>query len=321
MTLYSSTIRLFFTHVLLAAAMISGFIEAGSDVKTPTHRIIYCMCNPRSALIELLRMVGERGDFKVMHIPGNWAYCHAHNYTELTKGWYREDAPAIYEQTLADILKEAETADVFVGENTHTAKDFFEVNKDFLKDPRLEMIFLVSDPHASIISYYEKKQSYFDSMPASQMSDSLGLKGMYELGEKIKEQTGNRPFTIKSEDLYFKTQEMVSTLCKYLHIPFIEKALRWKDASASFSSFTDLGWYTIELTDCSKTWHGNAIKSTCFSRPVTYAVDAHGNPTFEEISNPKHREICQRAYEENIGYYNLLLEKTNTNPRRGISHD
>ncbi len=285
------------------------------------NRISYLIANPRASLVEFLRMVGNRGDFKVMHIPANWAYCHAHNYTDIAKGWYREDAPTTYAQAKADILKEVEKAPVFVGENTHTAKDFLEYDKDFIKDPRVQLVFLISNPHRAIIEYYEKKKNYFDKLPSSQLSESIGLKDLYKLLEDMKKNGLTLPLIIKSEDLYYTTKEAVQSVCDYLHVPFKEESLHWKDISENFSSFTDLGWYTIELTECSKHWHGDAIKSTGFSEPQAYALDKNHNPTFEEISNPEHRRICMQAYEENIAYYKLLLAHGWQKPQAGPSEN
>lgn len=300
--------RAFFMRLLAFAFFITGIGQLLAQ-----NKLVYCICNPRSSLVELLRMMGERGDFKVMHIPANWAYCNndAHNYTEITKGWYREDAPSTYAKANEDILKEAESGNVFVGENTHTAKEFLEQNPNFIKDSRLKLILLVSNPHASIISYYKKKQddySIFDKMPTTQLSESIGLKGIYDLLMEIKKNGGNPPLMIKSEDLYLKTQETVQSICDFLQIPFKENSLHWKDLSSNFSNFADYGWYTIELTDCAKKWHGDAIKSTGFTEPATFAVDARGNPTFEEVVIPKHRELCIEAYKENAHYYKLLFE-------------
>lgn len=273
------------------------------------NKLVYSVCNPRSKLIELLRSFGTRGDFKVMHIPGNWAYCHEHNFTDIVKGWYREDAPSTYLKTKQDIYEELNKQSVFVGENTHTATDFFEKNPDFLKDPRLQLIFLVSDLHAAVISYYIKKQEYFDKLPPTQMTDSIGLKGMYELLLKIIKNGGKPPHFIKSEDLFFKTKATMQSLCKFLRVPFKENSLQWPDASLGFESFTQWGWYTIELTQCSKDWHMEAIKSTGFTKPSVYQVDAKGNPTFVEIANTKHRDICIQAYKDNLPYYELLCGK------------
>lgn len=141
------------------------------------------------------------------------------------------------------------------------------------------------------------------------MTDSVGLKGMYELLIDIKKNGGIPPLIIKSEELYFKTEETVRSLCSFLNVPFKKEALHWHDASADFVSFEQWSWYTIELTNCSKAWHMDAIKSTGFTQPETFAVDAQGNPTFEEIENPRHKEICIQAYKDNLVYYNLLMGK------------
>ena len=295
------------THTAKRFAFVALAVMAiGFGTLAAENKLVYCVCNPRSKLIELLRSVGARGDFKVMHIPGNWAYCHEHNFTDITAGWYREDAPATYKKANEDIYSELKRQNVFVGENTHTAKDFFEKNPNFLHDPRLQLIFLVSDLHAAIISYYSQKQDYFDKLPATQMTDSIGLRGMYELLKQITTNGGTPPHFIKSEDLFFKPKETMQSLCTFLHIPFKENCLSWHDAGSDFTSFSQLGWYTIELTDCSKKWHGKAIASTGFTKPEVYKVDAKNNPTFEEIINPEHRAICARAYKENLPYYRLL---------------
>ena len=290
--------------LMILMALTMTFISSYAE-----NKLVYCVCNPRSKLIELLRCVGSGSDFKVMHIPGNWAYCHKHNFTDITKGWYREGAPTTYQQTKEDIYKELAKQSVFVGENTHTAADFFQENPDFLKDPRLQLVFLISNLPGAIISYYRKKQEYFDKLPKSQMTDSIGLKGMYELLKQITSNGGKAPHFIRSEDLYIKPSKTVESLCKFLGVPFRENSLHWLDQSAQFTNFAQWGWYTIELTDCSKTWHMEAIKSTGFTKPETFAVDVKGNPTFEEIANPKHRDICMRAYRDNLPYYELLFGK------------
>lgn len=56
-------------------------------------------------MVECLCMVGNSGDYKIMHIPANWACCNVHNYTEITKYWYRKDAPDSYKKAKEEILK------------------------------------------------------------------------------------------------------------------------------------------------------------------------------------------------------------------------
>lgn len=285
--------------------LLTLFIGFFTQINSSQNEIYYLISTPRSSLVEFLRMVGQSNAFRVMHIPGNWAYCHAHNYTELCKGWYRNDAPTNYTQVKDEILKEAAKAKVFVGENTHTANDFLIHNKEFTNSPQTKFIFLVRNPHGAIIEYYEKKKSYFDKLPQSQLSESIGLKNTYNLLQELKKSGNHSLLIIKSEDLYFKMRETVQTICKYLNIPFSENLINWKDLSANFVSFP--GWHTIELTDCAKTWHMNAISSTSFTRPSVFAVDKDNNPTFEEVTNTAHRKICIDAYKENVRYYNLFF--------------
>ena len=39
----------------------------------------------------------------------------------------------------------------------------------------------------------------------------------------------------------------------------------------------------------------------------SYDVDKDGKPTFDEIKNLEHKELCIKAYEENIVYYRMLI--------------
>jgi len=274
-----------------------------------SHDIVYVISNPRASLVELLRWAGNLNHFKVMHIPANYAYCNVpeHDYTKIVEGWYRQDSPTTYKQAKDDILKEAEKAPVFVGENTHTVNEFLPANPDFMQDPRVKFLVLIREPHGSTIDYYMQKKDYFDTLPEEQMSRSLGFEGLYNLLLQFEKSGKGLPLIVSSENLANKTNETIQKTCDYLNIPFKEQALHWKDISDNFTTFEDkLGWYSLELTDCSKKWHEKAIKSTGFSPIEKYAVDAEGNPTFEEIENLKHREICKKAYEENLVFYDKI---------------
>lgn len=285
---------------LLLAGSLTSFLAP-----LQAHKIVYLIANPRTCMVEFLRMIHARNDFKVMHIPANWAYCHVNNYLDIVKGWYREDAPTSYAEAREAILKEAEIMPVFVGENTHTAVEFLAANEDFKISPQVQYICLLGEPHKAIISYYEKKKDYFEKLPRCQLSKSIGLKDLYELLEEFERKNLPKPLILRSEDLYSKTHETVQSVCSYLGIPVKEESLHWEDLSEGFTSFP--GWYTIELTDCATKWHSPAIACTGFTKPISYALDEFGTPTFEEITNPEHREICKEAWQDNLKYYNLLL--------------
>ena len=287
---------------------IAHEVELKTEKIVSQNQIVYLISNPRASMVELLRWAGNNNNFKVMHIPANYAYCHANNFVKTVEGWYRADAPTTYEEAMNDISKEADKSNVFVGENTHTVNQFLPANPNFMNDPRVKFLVLIRELHGSTIDYYMQKKDYFDTLPEEQMSRSLGFEGLYNLLLEFRKNGKGLPLIISSEDLANKTDETVKRICDYLNIPFKAETLKWNDISKGFKTFTDsLGWYTIELTDCSLKWHEKAIKSTGFTHIERYAV-ADGKPTFEEIENLKHREICQKAYEENLVYYNKIQD-------------
>lgn len=270
------------------------------------HSIVYLMATPCSGMVELLRMMHERGDMTVMHIPANLAYCHEHNYVDIVRGWYRDDAPVNYNQVVTEIDKMALKSPVVIGENTHTALEFLAANQEFADRVQVHYVFLIADPHNIAISYYDKKKDYFDQLPEEQMTNSIGFKGLYAFITSLKDK-GHSVFICQSEDLYRQPETTVQSMCNHLQIPYLSKALHWKDLSPNFSTFP---FWTIENTSCSLEWHLDAIKSTSFTQPQQYATDPSGNPTFEEITNENHRRICINAYKENKVYYDLITSMT-----------
>jgi hypothetical protein len=268
----------------------------------PAEKIVYLIATPCSKTLEVLRMIHERGDFNVMDIPANLAYCHVHNYVHLVEGWYRDDAPTTYLQAAQEIDKMALKGPVFVGETTHTATEFLAANPELAS--RMQYVCLIGNPHNLTISYYEKKKDYFDQMPETQMANSIGLKDLYEFIISLKEH--DRAVCIcRSDDLYYHTEDTVKSMCGHLQIPYMPHALHWKDIS---ENFTTLPFWTIANTSCILAWNLDVIQSTGFTLPQQYAVDEQGNPTFEEIANPKHRKICADAYNENMIYYHLIMK-------------
>lgn len=171
----------------------------------------------------------------------------------------------------------------------------------------MQFLVLIREPYGSIIDYYDQKKDYFDKLSEDQMDKSIGFEGLYNLLNQIKASNNVIPLIFSTEDLYYNTNNTVQKICDYLNIDFKEESLRWNDISENFTTFESQGWYTIELTDCSKKWHEKAIKSTGFTRPMGYALNVIGEAKFEEIENPKHRAICKKAYEDNLVYYNKIL--------------
>ncbi|MFV0340637.1 MAG: hypothetical protein ACK5MA_08460 [Parachlamydiaceae bacterium] len=60
-------------------------------------------------------------------------------------------------------------------------------------------------------------------------------------------------------------------------------------------------------------WHSDAINSDGFGKPSQYALDANGEPTFEEIANLKDREKVRAAYLEMLPFYEKILKIRDSN--------
>lgn len=271
-----------FTLILMAGLIIGpvggsyATIQALKGAATRIHHnIVYLAATPCSAMVEVLRMIAQRGDMLAMHIPGNLAYCHVPryidgktiNYLNIVKGWYKDEAPTTYQKTAEVIHQQAALTPVFIGENTHTATEFLTANPDFARQDNVRFVFLIGNPHHLIIDYYNKKKDYFDQLPEAQMANSVGLKDLYEFIKQLTSQH-KAVFICESEKLYSAPEATVQALCNYLQVPFMPESLHWKDISVDF---TELPFWTIENTECSRTWHMKAIQSTGFTQPPQYA--------------------------------------------------
>lgn len=268
------------------------------------NQIIYMISTPCSAMTQFLRMIAQRKDFMAMHIPANFAYCYQHNDLDLVKGWYKEDAPTTYEKAYQTIQKEALKQPLFIAETSHTATEFLTANPTFITNNPVQFLILLGNVHNLTISYYEKKKEYFDKLSADQISNSIGLKALYECLLHLKKQNKNIVICY-TPDLFSKTETTVKTICQKLEIPYKPESLQWQNLD---TNFTALPFWTIETASCSRTWQQDVITSNGFTKPEQYAVDKQGNPTFEEIKNKKHREICNKAYQENKLYFDLIMQ-------------
>ena len=67
-------------------------------------------------------------------------------------------------------------------------------------------------------------------------------------------------------------------------------------------------WGEIKPKDLTHFWHSDAIKSTGFGKLTQYEVYQNGTPTFSEITNPEHRDVMMKLYNENIVYYDQIIK-------------
>lgn len=265
-----------------------------------THKIVYLISPPRSLSVAFMRMIQARGDFTIFHEPSQYVYCKNEAVTVLN--WFNNDAPSTYEAVKQEIFKAAEFNDVFVKEMSFAIYRDLVQDQNCVSDPRIYFIFLIRNPHHSIISFYQHQQAM--QVPTPRLDDIVGYKACYEIFNYVRKNAVHQPLVIYSEDLYTNPQETIERFCKHVDIPFKEEALSWQDLGTEFNGQQE--WHEIKKATVTHTWHSDAIRSTGFGQPTQYQVDADNNPTFIEISNLEHRAACKKAYQQNKIYYDLM---------------
>lgn len=263
------------------------------------HKIIYMISPPRSLSVAFLRMMEARKDFVVMHEPSQRTFCLKH-VPILAKEWFLSDAPATYAEVKQQIFEKSKTSNVFVKEMSFAVEDLLLYDFELAKNPDVYFIFLVRNPHHSILSFYKRTDQTDD-----QFSFLIGYEAQYKLFERLRQTSVNPVFILRSEDLYERPREVIQSFCKAMDIPFLEHSLRWDDLGEDFKGQKE--WSEIKPQQLTHHWHSDAIRSQGFGRPSDYAVDENGVPTFVEVQNEADRKTCQEAYlENNLAYQKLL---------------
>lgn len=239
-------------------------------------------------------MVESRGDFKIYHEPSLLPY---HRLLELTfsHDWFCEETPSSFDEVKDQFF--SESGNVFVKEMGFHLEPF--VDDDLVLKPNIHFVFLLRDPHSSIVSLYQRIETI-----VSDFHEAVGYRAAFAIYEKIVRAGGKRPLILLSEELMADPERVVRQFCDYVGVPFIESSLSWSDLGESFDGHEE--WHEGKRGDLVQHWHGAAIRSTHFTPLRTYAVDENGEPTFTEVANTSDRQECQKAYRESLPYYLYL---------------
>jgi sulfotransferase family protein len=263
-----------------------------------SNKIVYLISPPRSLSVAFLRMMEARGDFEVFQEPSQKAYCIIH-YPDLLKKWFLVDVPSTFNEVKNKIFQAAEYRNVFVKEMSFGVRDFLIGDSEIITSPHVRFIFLLRNPHHTVISFYKKN----GKIPQN-FSFLCGYQATYDILQAVLAHAVYKPLIIYSEDLYERPQEIAQQICNYLEIPFIQESLSWQDLGADFSGHEE--WHEAKYKENMQHWHGEAIRSSGWGKPSTYEVDDSNQPTFSEVTNPEHRNACKKAYEENKIFYDLI---------------
>ena len=265
------------------------------------HKIVYLISPPRSLSTAFLRMMEARGDFESIHEPSLSPYWEIYRNSPRNL-LVRKDVPHSFEDVKKLITAKAATTNVFVKEISFSVRNFLLKDTDLIKRDNVHFVFLVRNPHHSVLSFYKKQKS--KNLKQVPFSNTIGYRDCYELLTHVKQHAVNKPCIIFSEDLYTEPEATIALFCNFLKIPYKVDALAWKNLNEASASISWKEFKTKKLLD---TWHSDAIKSSGFHKPTEYKVDANGKPTFEEVANEQHKKTCEYAYTENLTYYQQLL--------------
>ncbi len=281
-------------YIIVLLLIINNQLWAG-------NKIVFLISPPRSLSVAFLRMMESRGDFIIMNEPFISAYTLLKYDYGVVRPWLREDAPRTYEQAKRRVLDTAQKGPVFVKELGTLTTHFID-DPELIANPDIYFIFLIRNPHHTVISYYTGNQYITDNFIYH-----VGYQPCYQMFQAIKDSNPNAPLIILSEDLYNHPQETAEFLCNYLNIPFTQNMLHWQSLDKEFDGHKE--WNELKHRGPTQYWHKNAIESNGFKQPTHYEVDRDGNPTFSEVKDEEHRKECQKAYVQNLYFYNLFLSE------------
>lgn len=286
--------RLFIFLIFIIQGMHNSLCCSESE-----HKIVYLISGPRALSTVFLRMIESRGDFIIYHEPTVPVYDKVH-YADLTESWFRKDANVTFEEVKGKLFESQKKSNVFIKDMSFSSHPYILNDLDFIKNPSVQFLFLVRNPHHSSISFYLKVN---DIVPG--MSDLIGLKKLFELYEQTRNVNPKSAKIIFSEQLYNEPRLTMAAICTHLDIPFSEKAFKWKKYDENFQGFTE--WDEQKVENHINHWHGRAIQSEQIEKPRVYEVNQNGIPTFGEISNEEHRAAMNMIYQENLIYYKKFL--------------
>lgn len=305
---------LFGIALIFAQYNFSSMKQMPSSQKSNTaHKIVYLISPPRSLSVAFMRMMAARGDFAIIHEPSQLPLCKQKGFTQAEE-WFLKGTASCFQDVTNLILEKAKTSNVFVKEMVTAAELLLQDNSALVKNPNVYFVFLMRNPHHTIISFSKKSTVSGDATTFSYLT---GYKILYELYNYLSENAVHKPYLILTEDLYNNPEKTLKGYCAYLKIPYLPQALQWESLGSEFTGQKE--WGEVKKTGAIQHWHADALKSTGLEKPQQYKVDAKGNPTFEEIENPDYKKVAMQAYRENLPYYNNLLKFYSTQEKQSVS--
>lgn len=267
-------------------------------------KVVYLVTMPRSLSTVFVRMMHARQDFTIINEPGTLTYLHVSQCAKTSVTYFGdvlEEFGAVQE---AIASKTHGNLPVFVKEFAFSACNYLGLDSHFLNQQDYYTMFLIRNPHKSLISYHKKLPPELQS----KVVDFMDYKKLYELYMNFKATSPRKPLIVRAEDLMSNPRKTVAQVCAYIDVPFKEENLSWQKLDDSFCIADE--WNCDIPAEAAYYWYGPVMDSTGFKQETsTYSVNDQGDPTFEEIENAELRALYKNTYIENMPYYLLLLQE------------
>lgn len=272
---------------------------------TSHNSIVFLISPPRSCSTALMRSIGEGGGFTIFHEPLVAAY-NRKNSAAFIQDWYRDSAAKTYQEGIGTILQASELNNVLVKEMSFSVRDMLKEDKRILSMANVYFIFLLRNPHHSIISCYTKLYDVFEIIK-DQAHDFFGYTAAAEIYNLILTSSlhPKAPHVVIADHLCSNPYTDVQKICDYIGIQVQPKMFNWEPLNETFDG-VDV-WNEIMPKENMFHWNGDAIRSSSFYPGKQYELDPDGNPTFTEIKNEEHRNLIRHHYQEQKLAYDLLV--------------
>lgn len=268
-------------------------------------KLLILIAPPRSLSTAFLRMMANQAGWHIMNEPALSVFNQAH-YPH-AKAFYTPYAPSSYSKLIEEIQQRLEIGNVFIKEMSFSFEEFIAHYPALMRVPNAFFLFLLRNPHHCLISYYQKfSPATFDYL-LNDLERLSGYKSLYHIAQCIQPLVTNPPYFIHAEALYKNPAPTIRKLCEHIDIPYQADYLQWPTPLDPEQELRHWGEYKKQ--EFAEHWHREALMSQGFTTPTSYAVDKNEEPTFIEISNKKHKEVCQKIYTQNKRWYDLLCQQ------------
>lgn len=266
------------------------------------NRAVHIISTPRSGSTAFMKALAGALAATIYSEPAVATYAIAHDPNWVPHLGYIEPELTTYEGVESRIIAALKGSSVVVKDVIHTVSGHIQSgNSRLTTNPDVRYVFLVRDPHAAEVSLSKLIGRLPDKPPGL-----ISYKMLYELYIYLLGVAVHAPVIVNADSFFQNFQPELHRLVSSLGASISTSCAIGSDrAQVSTEAVIEL-WHDPSKPETFLDWHGRAAKEQKLVPLPTYEK-VNDKPTFSEI-DPAYREGYEKAYFENIVYYQLLLD-------------